>query len=110
MPRRNATGGVPYWREREPVPIPYFKSNSKSILFQDIIVTNLLYNKAYGNKLQNNYKSFGCWLLAASFWQKLRLKSSGAMGTVRAFPERSGGPKGKRWNRPRGIADATHLV
>ncbi|MFZ5968044.1 MAG: hypothetical protein ACOYVK_12850 [Bacillota bacterium] len=28
------------------------------------------------------------------------------MGTVRAFPERSEGPKGKRWNRPRGVAGA----
>ncbi|MFZ5969556.1 MAG: hypothetical protein ACOYVK_20545 [Bacillota bacterium] len=27
------------------------------------------------------------------------------MGTVRAFPKRSEGPKGKRWNRPHGVAD-----
>ncbi|MFZ5967009.1 MAG: hypothetical protein ACOYVK_07515 [Bacillota bacterium] len=37
-------------------------------------------------------------------------ESSGAMGTVRAFPKRSEGPEGKRWNRPRGEADVTHLV
>ncbi|MFZ5968898.1 MAG: hypothetical protein ACOYVK_17215 [Bacillota bacterium] len=35
---------------------------------------------------------------------------SGAMGTVRAFPKRSEGPQGKRWNCPRGIADVTYLV
>ena len=29
---------------------------------------------------------------------------SGAMGTVRASPKRSEGPKGRRWNRPRGAA------
>ena len=27
------------------------------------------------------------------------------MGTVRASPKRSVGPKGRRWNRPRGVAD-----
>ena len=32
------------------------------------------------------------------------LKVSGAMGTVRASPKRSKGPKGRRWNRPRGVA------
>jgi len=26
------------------------------------------------------------------------------MGTVRASPKRSGGPKGRRWNRPLGTA------
>jgi len=26
------------------------------------------------------------------------------MGTVRASPKRSEGPKGRRWNRPRGVA------
>ncbi|MFZ5966985.1 MAG: hypothetical protein ACOYVK_07395 [Bacillota bacterium] len=30
---------------------------------------------------------------------------SGVMGTVRAFPKRSEGPKGKRWNCPHGEAD-----
>ncbi|MFZ5966670.1 MAG: hypothetical protein ACOYVK_05775 [Bacillota bacterium] len=31
---------------------------------------------------------------------------SEAMGTVRAFPKRSEGPQGKRWNCFRGAADA----
>jgi hypothetical protein len=31
-------------------------------------------------------------------------KVSGAMGTVRASPKRSEGPKGRRWNCPRGVA------
>ncbi|MFZ5966705.1 MAG: hypothetical protein ACOYVK_05950 [Bacillota bacterium] len=43
--------------------------------------------------LHNNNKSMGMWF------------DSGAMGTVRAFPKRSEGPKGKRWNCPRGVAD-----
>ena len=35
------------------------------------------------------------------------LKVSGAMGTVRASPKRSEGPKGRRWNRPHGVAGIT---
>ncbi|MFZ5968988.1 MAG: hypothetical protein ACOYVK_17670 [Bacillota bacterium] len=31
---------------------------------------------------------------------------SGVMGMVRAFPKRSEGPTGKRWNCPRGAAGA----
>ncbi|MFZ5966428.1 MAG: hypothetical protein ACOYVK_04555 [Bacillota bacterium] len=32
------------------------------------------------------------------------------MGTVRAFPKHSEGPKGKRWNCPRGAAGVHNYI